>query len=48
MVDLMRKCVRLVLEVILKIVYVEIAVGKGLPWCEMEVSNNFVDTDATL
>jgi hypothetical protein len=48
MMNFVCECVRLVLEVVLKIVYVEVAIGERLSWCEVEVSNDLVDTDATL
>lgn len=36
-----------VLEVVLQVVYVKVAVGERLSGCNVEVSNHFVDADAT-
>lgn len=48
-VDLVGKGVRvLVLEIVLEIVYMEIAVGERLSWRNVEVSNDFVYTNAAL
>ena len=47
--NLVRKSVGVfILEVVLEIVYVQVAVGEGLSRCNMEVANDFVDLDATL
>nr|GFD56677.1 hypothetical protein [Tanacetum cinerariifolium] len=48
-VDLVGKRMRvLVLEVILKVVHVQVAVGEGLPGCNVEVANDLVDLDTAL
>ena len=36
----------LILEVVLEIVHVQVAVREGFPWCNMEISNDLVDSNA--
>jgi len=44
-VDRVRERVRLVAEVVVQVVHMEIAVGKGFARRNVEVSNDFVDAD---
>lgn len=44
-VDLVREGMRLVFEVVLEVVDVHVPVGEGLAWCDVEVSDDFVDLD---
>lgn len=37
-----------ILEVVLQIVYVEVAIGEGLPGCNVEVTNDLVDANVSL
>ena len=48
MMNLMRESVRLVFEVVLEIVYVDVAVGEGFSGRKVEVSNDLVHADAAL